>query len=440
MSARLPALTVLAVLAGLPLAARAGGIAGRVLHPGATGASTPVAGAKVALRGVEAQTTTDASGRFVFAGLADGRYAVVVDASGQGFGSDGVTGVAVSGGTTDVGDLSTGSPAAGTTALTGKITGGSGPGGGLGGAIVMLYDADGITDLGLYAVSADDGSYALYGLAPGVYHLIAGHNHHRPVVIGGFGVNPAPDGGVAVRDLDLPAVGDQRLGGFVGLSENPADKSGSGVRVEGLGLSATTDADGYYQVQVPAGVLVVSADHASHYDSFTCFTAFPQLDCWSGWRVVVGAAAGDSRQDFALLSLDMARVHVSGTVLDGKTGARLARVKVVVDPEASDGGDAELHEDTSDNQGHFDIGRVRVGSRRIEATKDGYRGFSRLYDVTTDLVLDQPTGPNANIALDPDPGAGPVPPLPAGCGCGSALALGPLGLAFALRLARGRKP
>ncbi len=91
---------------------------------------------------------------------------------------------------------------------------------------------------------------------------------------------------------------------------------------------------------------------------------------------------------------------------------------------------------TPDGDGRFDIGRVRVGSRRIEATKDGYRGFSQLYDLTEDLVLDQPSGPNANIALDPDPGAGPNPPLPPGCGCGTAIA--PLSIALAA-LARRRR-
>ena len=205
----------------------------------------PAAGARATVAAAGLSALADASGKATFGAIPSGSYALTAAAAdGKAVASANV--VVLAGKATDAGQLSL--ETAGS--VRGKATLGSASGNA--GVVVFAPGTKGT------ALTADDGSYALTGLAPGsvtVYAKYAGYALGKggPVTVSNGAAAMAPD-------VVLAALGDAQpkraaLSG-VAHFETRAGADGAGVTVtlDGTALSTTTDAAGNWAMSaVPEG-------------------------------------------------------------------------------------------------------------------------------------------------------------------------------------------
>jgi hypothetical protein len=129
---------------------------------------------------------------------------------------------------------------------------------------VLVYSGETLSAVGLSA--ADTGSYSAEGLAEGTYSLTAVAFGYLPQRQADFVV--AASGTPAFDPVLTAGLSTGSVTGFVGLADNPLDRSGSTVRCNGTALASPTSANGSYSLSgVPAGLLSFSASHPGYNQS-----------------------------------------------------------------------------------------------------------------------------------------------------------------------------
>ncbi len=131
-----------------------------------------------------------------------------------------------------------------------------------GGILVFVYSGQTLSAIG---ISADGtGSYSAEGLAEGTYSLTAVAFGYLPQRQDNFVVAATATPSFN-PDLTAGAPEGYIIKGSVGLVDNPLDRSGSTVILNGTSLTSTTSADGSYTLSgVPAGLLSFSAAHTGY--------------------------------------------------------------------------------------------------------------------------------------------------------------------------------
>jgi hypothetical protein len=151
--------------------------------------------------------------------------------------------------------------ATGTFKITGTATCDSTP---CGGVLVLVYSGDTLSAVGLTA--PDTYGYSAEGLAEGTYSLTAVALGYLPQKQTDFVV--AASGTPTFNPtLIAGAAAGYTVSGTVGLINNPLDRSGSRVIVNGDGSQPyddTSASGGYTLIHVPAGLISFSATHAGY--------------------------------------------------------------------------------------------------------------------------------------------------------------------------------
>lgn len=383
----------------------------------------PVDGAVVLVRGSGLYVQTNAEGRYALPGIPAGVYGVSCAAAGL---------VGVSTAALDVTQDASRDfalePPAGSGSVSGTVRC---DGSGCAGTLIQALQEGRVRARSL---SGPGGAYALVGLEPGAYDLRAVRLGHQIVEHGGVTVSAdAP----AVVDLALASVpADRSISGYVALSDNPLDRSGSQVVRYGSEPppTATTAASGAYQLtQVPTGLLSLAA-RRSGYD---------------GQQRIDVLVDGDRRLDFVLHHPGEEPVEpsyrVAGTVrlADPEGGEPQAAAGTRVSLWQPDAPQPAHTTTTTGAEGAFAFTGVPAGRWQLGAAREGWLSartdpFTLEADSDQELVLefdsDYDWGPGAD--------AGGL-----GCGCagrdgpaGSGLTPGALGLLLALGLLRRRWP
>src|SRR5438309_3447685 len=194
-----------------------------------------LAGARARIVAAGLAATADGQGKVRFGGLPEGSYTVEATAA-DGSAATVVDRVAVfAGKTTDLGQVAL--PATGS--LHGKATLGAASGNA--GIVVFIPLGGGV------ALTADDGSWRLDGLAPGSYQLAAAASGRRLARSDSVEVHSATD--TVVADLALSA--DVRQGAISGSAHRLTARGLAGseitVTLAGAGRVAATDAEGSYR-------------------------------------------------------------------------------------------------------------------------------------------------------------------------------------------------
>jgi len=269
------------------------------------------------------------------------------------------------------------------------------------------------------------GAFSLAGLQPGNYTLHGVKLGYLPASVELLLPEPATDGGTVLveQNLTLEAGASYQLSGVVGLSDNPLDKSGSLVRLNGSqpDLSTTTSSGGVYQLSVPAGPLSLTASHNG-------YRAHTQID------ILVSGA----RSLNFILQKDQENppdpvYNLSGRVVLATDGGSTPAIRARVSVWLQDG--ALISTVLTDNEGNYRIGGLRPGTYRAGAALEGY-----LEQISDPFELQANRTQNFMLEADSgyDWGPGNQGPGP-GCGCNSVagiFVLLPLAVIFPARFRR----
>ena len=219
-----------------------------------------IAGALILVRGTNILGTSGTDGTYTL-DVPSGVYGLTCTASGlRGFNSRAI-------------DLSQDAtrnfnldpPTVGTYSISGVTTCALTP---CGGVLVLAYQGQTLLGIGLSTPSTTNtGSYSVEGLADGTYSITAVATGYLPTIQTGVAFNAANITSFTL-DLSLGVPGGYTVTGFVGLADNPLDRSGSTVNCNGTGLASTTAADGSFSLSgVPPGLLSFSASHQGYNQS-----------------------------------------------------------------------------------------------------------------------------------------------------------------------------
>ncbi len=223
-----------------------------------TGAA--IAGALILVRGTNILGTSGADGAYTL-DVPSGVYGLTCTASGlRGFNSRAID---LSQNVTR--NFSLDPPAASTYSISGIANCVGTP---CGGVLVLAYQGQTLLGIGLSTPSTTNtGSYSVEGLADGTYSITAVATGYLPTTQTGVVVNAANITSLTL-DLALGVPGGYTVTGFVGLADNPLDRSGSTVQCNGTGLASTTADDGSFSLSgVPPGLLSFSASHQGYNQS-----------------------------------------------------------------------------------------------------------------------------------------------------------------------------
>ena len=403
-------LSTMVLVLAIAATARAGSLSGQVTR---SDNDQPVAGALVIVRGTGFIGISDASGTYSISDIPNGSYGLSCSAPGLRGVSAGATWIDDDGNR----DFSL-APPADVGTIQGSVTCSGNPCQG-----VLVQARQGSNVRGQDISRPTTGAFAIVGLEPGQYQLRGLKAGYLPATADIDLPAPATDGGTTLAEgnLALTPGGPFAVSGIVGLSDNPVDKSGSSVRLNGSNptLQTSTATGGSYSLAgIPAGPM--------------SFTAWRQ-DYRSQTHIDV-IMTGDRQLNFVLARDDGSsgppRYTVSGTVtLAIPDGGQAPPATPTLVSLWSTSGDWNRQVEAGAD-GSYSIGGALAGEYRAGATREGF-----LAQTSDAFNLDGNRTINFTLELDPDydwgPGqAGPQP----GCGCGPAPGAGATWLALLLVL------
>jgi Carboxypeptidase regulatory-like domain len=206
-------------------------------------------------------------------------------------------------------------------------------------AVILIDDGGGLR---LSTTTASDGTYGFThdpGVYTGGYTLFAELAGHTPFQLR---IPTISNGATVLQYLTLAALG--VLTGLINDANSAVPVAGA--RVSAGAEAATSDATGWYTLQLAPGRVSVNVAAAGYEFATASVTVAP---------------AGTAEQDFTLVE---ASATLTGAVLDGNTGLGVRHAFVRVDGA----GGVQASPD-----GAYTLSRVPAGLAQVVATAQGYR-------------------------------------------------------------------
>jgi hypothetical protein len=359
--------------------------------------SAVVAGAVVLVRGTSILGVSGTDGTYSLE-VPAGVYGLTCTASGlRGFSSRGAIDLSQ-----DVTrNFNLDPPAANTYSISGIATCVGTP---CGGVLVLAYQGQTLLGIGLSTPSTTNtGSYSVEGLADGAYSITAVATGYLPTIQSGVAVAAANITSFTL-DLFLGVPGSYTVTGFVGLADNPLDRSDSKVVCNGTGLASTTFADGSFSIPgVPPGLLSFSASHQGYNQANSIDILI--VDDNTTLNFILSQGNGQTTPTYRING----RITL-GTAADGTTPS-LSNSRITL--WTTDG--SQHFSTVTDVDGYYATGNLPAGNYQSGAAREGYLAqVSDPFDLTANRTW------SLELALDPswDYGPGDQADLP-GCSVSS---------------------
>ncbi|MDY6787072.1 MAG: T9SS type A sorting domain-containing protein [candidate division WOR-3 bacterium] len=142
-----------------------------------------------------------------------------------------------------------------------------------------------ITELSYTDTTDASGIYGFEFIPDGIYTFVFSHAGYIPDTI----IDTVTGGNATINTVLDPAIATYNITGTVGLSDNPADSSGSVVEISELALFDTTDAQGYYEfLGVDEGIYTLYYTH----DGYTPDTVIDTLNSDDVINITLTALSG----------------------------------------------------------------------------------------------------------------------------------------------------
>ena len=225
-----------------------------------------------------------------------------------------------------------------------------------------------VTANGVFVTTGADGSYSIE-IAPGTYTITAEMSGYYSDTQTGIVVEA---GEITTLDFALELI----VGWIDGyVTDADTGDAIAGATVTADGVSVSTDAEGYYKIEIAPETYTVTASMSGYYDGVV-------LD--------VSVTAGETvTVDFALEPVPPEVGWIEGTVTDAKTGSAIVGATVTADGVSVSTG----------AEGYYKI-EIAPGMYTVTASMSGY-----VDGVVSDVTVTAGVTATVNFALEPLPGA-----------------------------------
>lgn len=199
-----------------------------------------------------------------------------------------------------------------------------------------------IVELGVYDTTDASGAYSFGFIENGDYTIIATHTGYLPDTL-----NATVSASDKQTDFNLAKSTLYDLSGMIGLGDDPADSSGTIVRLDEYAYYDTTDAHGNYQFSsIPAGTYHIIASHTG-YVTDTITAVFSGVETFDLTLDLIPTYSLDG-----IVSLSDAPADSSGTVVF------LYELSLY---------------DTTNARGYYLFSGIPAGSYTLISSHDGYK-------------------------------------------------------------------